>query len=95
MSYRLSLLQPSRHRHVVISILIIIIIIIIIITTVVFVFRKMQAPHYQGILLCAIQISRAILQRLRKNASREEMVRSHSWLPQDKIVGMVQGRNQT
>ena len=55
----------------------------------------MQAPHYQGILLCAIQVSRAILQRLRKNASREEMVRNHSWLPQDKIVGMVQGRNQT
>ena len=90
MSYRLSLVQPSRHRHVVISIIIIIIIIIIIV-----VFRKMQAPHYQGILLCAIQVSRAILQRLRKNASREEMVRNHSWLPQDKIVGMVQGRNQT
>ena len=90
MSYRLSLVQSSRHRHVVISIIIIIIIIIIIV-----VFRKMQAPHYQGILLCAIQVSRAILQRLRKNASREEMVRNHSRLPQDKIVGLVQGRNQT
>ena len=67
----------------------------ILVTIIIVIFRQMQTPHYQGILLCAIQVSRAISQWLRKNASREEMVRNHSRLPQEKTVGMVQGWNQT